>query len=139
MKVLLATQLLMINFCHIIAPVDCSRSVKIKTITYRSLQSINVNLIDTVSIFSKLNYIYIYSLLTSDDLNFRMNRPQRMIILEIFNWIYAAQDKTWSDFKLFQYLHWVKEKFDTRMCQIWTGLHTDWRLLSLTVNILGHL
>ena len=90
------------------------------------LQSINIDLIDTVSRCLKLNYIYF--LLTSEDLNFRIDRPQRMIIVEILNWLYAARDKTWSNFKLFQYLHWVKETLDTRLCQIWAGLHTDWRL-----------
>ena len=79
-----------------------------------------------------------YFLLTSDDLNFRIDRPERMIALDNLNWLYAARDKTWSNFKLFQYLHWVKETLDTRVCQIWTGLHTDGSLL-LTVNILGHL
>ena len=84
---------------------------------------------------TKLNYIFFYWL---QWLEFQNYRPQRMIVLENFNWLYAARGKTWSNFKLFQYLHWVKETLDTRLCQIWTGLHTDWRLL-LTGNILGHL
>ena len=83
---------------------------------------------------TEVKFIRIF-LLTSDDLNFRNDRPQRIIILENLNWLYAARDKTWSSFKLFQYLHWVKETLDTRLCQIWTGLHTDWRLL-LFVDLL---
>ena len=75
---------------------------------------------------------------TSDDLNFRTDKPQRLIGLENLNWLYAAMDKTRSNFKLFQYLYWVTETLDTRVCQIWTGLHTDGDLL-LTVNILDHL
>ena len=60
--------------------------MKNQTITYRT-----VDLIDKVRCL-KLNYIYF--LLTSDDLKFRIDRPQRMIILEILNWLYADQDKT---------------------------------------------
>ena len=79
----------------------------------------------------KLNYMFFIDFRW---LEFQNWQAKRMIVLENLNWLYAARDKTWSNFKLFQYLHWVKETLDTRLCQIWTGLHTDWRLL-LTVNI----
>ena len=48
------------------------------------LQSIKGGLIDTVSRCLKLN-LCIYYLLNPDDLNFRIDRPQRMIIPENLN------------------------------------------------------
>ena len=90
--------------------------------TWKFLQIIKVDLIDTVSRCLKLNYVYFLS--TSDDMNFRIDRRQRLIVLENLNWLYAARDKTWSNFKSFQYLHWMKETLDTRLSQIWTGLQT---------------
>ena len=84
--------------------------------------------------------LYIF-LLASDDLNFRIDRPQGIIILENLNWLYAARDKAWSNFKLFQYLHWVKETLDTQSYvkseQVFTQIGDFYCLL--TVNILGHL
>ena len=53
-------------------------------------------------------FIYII-LLNSDDLKFRIDRPQRMIILENLSLIYTARDKTWPNLKLFQYyIEWKK-------------------------------
>ena len=70
---------------------------------------------------------FFFFFMTSDDLSFRIDRPQRMIILENLNWLYAAPDKSWTTLKLFQYLHWVKETLGTRLCQVLTDLATDWR------------
>ena len=49
---------------------------------------------------------------------------QRMIILGNLNWLYTTRNKSWSNLKLFQYFHWVKETLDTRLYQIWKCLAT---------------
>ena len=78
--------------------------------------------------------------MTSDDLNFRIDRPQRMIILENLNWLYAAQNKTWCNFKLFQYyIEWKKRLIQgyVKSEQVFTQIGDFYCLL--TVNITGHL
>ena len=87
-------------------------------------KSIKVHFINSVRRCLKLNYIFF---MTSDDLSFRIDRPQRMIILENLNWLYAAPEKSWTTLKLFQYLHWVKETLGTRLFQVSVDLATDWR------------
>ena len=52
----------------------------------------------------------IFLILTSDDLNFRIDRSQRMIILENLNWLYTTRGKSWPNLKLFQYLYIESKK-----------------------------
>ena len=81
---------------------------------------------------------FIYFLLTSDDLNFRIDRPQRMIIFEILNLFTQLETKLdpTSNYSNI-YIEWKKRLIQG--CVKFEQVFTQIRDLFLTVNILGHL